>query len=518
MKLLFVARHFAYFRNYDSALRELAARGHTIHLAVERDEHLGGQRAVEALAAECPGITYGKVPPRRVDTWSGVTQRIRIGLDYLRFLEPFYDTAPLRRVRARNRTPRLLSALADPPLLRGARWRRWVTRALHVVDQAAPPPPSILEFVRAQQPDALLVTPLVDLGSQQIDYIRAARHLGIPTAVAVWSWDYLSSKAYIREAPERVFVWNGWQEREAVDVHGIPADRVVVTGAQCFDRWFGRQPSRDREALCRQLGLPPERPIVLYVCSGLVSESPPELPFIFEWLRSLRASADPMVAAAGVLVRPYPSRAGEWRDVELTSLGPVAVWGGNPVDRRTRDDYFDSLYHSAAVVGVNTSAFIEAGIVGREVLTILDPRFHDTQEGALHFQYLLRVGGGLLRVGRTLDEHVGQLGDALRRVPGAEHPHRAFLESFVRPYGLDTPATPRFVRAVEELATCPVTPSAAEPPRWRRAVLGGLVRVAARVAGESLIRSPRELDPARQARIAAAAAQADEADKQVRAR
>ena len=41
MRLLFVARHFTYFRNFESVLRLLASRGHTIHLAVERDDTLG---------------------------------------------------------------------------------------------------------------------------------------------------------------------------------------------------------------------------------------------------------------------------------------------------------------------------------------------------------------------------------------------------------------------------------------------------------------------------------------------
>jgi hypothetical protein len=502
MKLLFVARHPTYFRNYDSVLRELAARGHRIHLAVEKEDKFGGRRAVDALTSAYGGITYGMTPERRADTWSGVARRLRLGLDYLRYLDPFYDTAPLRRVRARVRTPRLLIALADPPLVGGEPWRRAYGRWLQRLDAAVPPPPAIVEFIRSQAPDAVLITPLVDLGSQQIDYVRAARLLGIPCALAVWSWDHLTSKALIRESPERVFVWNETQRREAIDAHGVPADRVVVTGAQCFDHWFGRTPTRTREEFCRQLGLPLDRPIVLYVCTGLIKGSPPEPDFVREWLQSLRASGDPVVAGASVLVRPHPQQVAAWEGVDLGGLGPVAVWGGNPVDEDSRRDYFDSLYHSAAVVGLNTSAFLEAGIVGREVLTILVPRYHDNQEGTLRFKYLLHIGGGLLRVSRDAATHVTQLAAALRRQPTGEHPHRAFLESFVRPRGLAHPATPELVHAIEALPSCPAEAPQAAAAGWKRAVLGRAVRVASFVLGDSLVRSPKELDPERLARIA----------------
>ena len=38
-------------------------------------------------------------------------------------------------------------------------------------------------------------------------------------------------------------------------------------------------------------------------------------------------------------------------------------------------DYYDSMFHSVAVVGVNTSALIESGIVGRPVFTVLAAEF-----------------------------------------------------------------------------------------------------------------------------------------------
>jgi hypothetical protein len=493
MRILFVARHFTYFRNYDSALRALAARGHTIHLAVEQRELLGGRDAVEALARECPGITLGEVPDRRADESTQLARRLRLALDYLRYLDPFYDEAPLRRVRARDRAPRGLARLAAPPVVGGGRWRRLVGRALHALDLSIPPPAVLVEYLRAQRPDLLLITPLVTIGSQQIDFVRAARELGIPTGLAVWSWDHLSSKAFIRECPERVLVWNETQRREAIDVHRVDPGRVVVTGAQCFDHWFERQPSRTREAFCAQLGLPADQPLVLYVCTGLIMGSPPEPPFVREWLRQLRASGDPRLAGAGVLIRPHPSQTAGWAGVDLSDLGPVAVWGGNPIDDRSRADYFDSLYHSAAVVGINTSAFIEAGIVGREVLAILPREFHDNHEGTVHFRYLLEIGGGLLRVSRDFETHLAQLALALSRPPSAEHPHRAFLESFVRPGGLGTAATPAFVAAVEALEGAPI--AAADRPRvpaWRRRLVARLAGSAAGTRHQRFWLSPRE--------------------------
>jgi hypothetical protein len=505
VKILFIARHYTYFRNYDEAIRTLAARGHRIHLAVEVEDKLGGDAAITALVAESTMMTAGMVPPRRPDTWSGVARRLRLGLDYLRYLDPFYDTAQLRRVRARNRTPRLLAALADPPILGSAAWRRIYGRFLHAIDAAVPPPASVVEYVATQAPDVLLITPLVDLGSQQIDYVRAARHLGIPCGLAVWSWDHLTSKAILREHPERVFVWNETQRGEAINVHGVPPDRVVVTGAQNFDHWFRRTPSRQRREFCGQLGLPDDRPIILYVCTGVIKGSPPEVDFVKEWLGWVRSSPDPVVAGASVLIRPYPSTAGAWNGVELSGYGPVAVWGGNPIDERSRSDYFDSLYHSAAIVGLNTSAFLEGAIVGREVLTILVPRFHDNQRGTAHFKYLLQVGGGMLRVAESEAEHLQQLSTALGREATKDHPHRAFLEAFIRPRGIDSPATPVFVEAVEALGQCVVAPETARGRAWKRAALGATVRAASWVLGDRLTRTPRELDPARQARLAAAA-------------
>ena len=93
-----------------------------------------------------------------------------------------------------------------------------------------------------------------------------------------------------------------------------------------------------------------------------------------------------------ILVRPHPQRLEEWSADALAALaraGNVVWWGSNPVDADSRADYFDSMYHAAAVVGLNTSALVESAIVDRPVFTILLPEFRDNQEGTFHFHYLL---------------------------------------------------------------------------------------------------------------------------------
>jgi hypothetical protein len=135
-----------------------------------------------------------------------------------------------------------------------------------------------------------------------------------------------------------------------------------------------------------------------------------------------------------------------------------------PVDKGSQADYYDSIHHSVAVVGINTSAMIESAVVGRVVHTILVPEFANSQTGTFHFDYLCRASGGLLRVAGSYDEHREQLAEVIDgHSEEAERRRLAFLCSFVRPQGLETPALPRVVAAVEAVANL----GHVAPPRLR---------------------------------------------------
>jgi hypothetical protein len=295
-----------------------------------------------------------------------------------------------------------------------------------------------------------------------VELLRSARSLRVPTALCVGSWDHLSSKSVIREAPDRVFVWNATQRGEAIELHGLAPDRVVVTGAQCYDHWFRRTPQRTRAEFCRGVGLPDDRPLLLWVCSALFPGSPIEAELVTRWIDGVRRSSDPVLASASILIRPHPARQEEWETIDLSRWPAVARRGALPIDEESREEYFESLYYASAVAGLNTSAFIEAAIVDRPVHALLLPEFHENQEGTIHFHYLLPSTGGPLITARTLDAHLEGLSGSL--TGAAPSRNRAFVESFVRPAGLDRAAAEVFVDSVEGLAH--VAPSGADAPAW----------------------------------------------------
>jgi hypothetical protein len=304
-------------------------------------------------------------------------------------------------------------------------------------------------FLRERRPDLLAITPLM-FEPWQSDYVREAQAQGVRTALCVASWDNLTNKGLIQVLPDRVYVWNEDQRREARDLHGVPPERVVPTGAQCFDQWFDARPASSPEEFRARLGFPAGRPILLYVCSySFIAPEEPE--FVDRWLAAVRAHPDPRLSSAAVLIRPHPKSAVRWEESPLADAPGVTIWppsGALPTDSESRSSYFDSIFHSEAVVGINTSALIESAIVGRPVFTVLDPQFEDTQEGTLHFRYLLHDNGGPLRVAADLAEHVEQLSRELADHEVDEQA-REFVARFIRPHGLDRPALPVLVGGIE---------------------------------------------------------------------
>jgi hypothetical protein len=259
----------------------------------------------------------------------------------------------------------------------------------------------------------------------------------------VFSWDNLSSKAVLNEHPDHLLVWNEIQAEEAVGQHGVDPERVVITGAANFDRFFDELP-RHRQPSAAVDGAPAT---ILYLGSS-PKVAFDEKPIFEQWLAAVRSSADPAVRQARVILRPHPAAGRRWqgwstKDPEVTLLAP---------ERKTEQERLAGLLTEAsAVVALNTSAELEAAIAGKPVLTFRAGSKARGQEGSAHFRYLLAGEGGFVIDAQTLDEHVGKLAAAIRGVHDPE-PARRFVERFLRPGGISEPVSPRLGATIYALA------------------------------------------------------------------
>lgn len=447
-------------RHFDGVILALADRGHDVRIATS-----GERKDVEppAALARHPRVSFVDAPDGRSDAWRDRIRQMRAFRDYLRYLDNSFNAAPKLRGRAIRKFSvvitdaerqhmvgfcakcegRLVDAEVGRVFRQGLSKRGWrnMGAMLALMEDTIPSDPAIDAFLRAEQPDAVVVTPLIRIGSSQPEFVKSARALGIPSVFPVFSWDNLSSKGLVHVQPDTLLVWNDRQRTEAVEMHAVPPERVQVIGAPRFDEFFLMRPQLSRDAFCREHGFDPAQPIVAYLgSSGFVSGR--EVEFVPAWIEEIRRA--PALRSCNVLVRPHPRERAAWKRF----AAPPGVAVSFPQEMNSDQTLFDTVHHSAAVVGLNTSAELEAGIVGRPVLTIVVPEFAEGQQGSLHFDYLLKASGGFVEVAADFEAHRQQLSAA---VAGAVDTAaiRQFVATFLRPGGIDRPVAPMMADAIE---------------------------------------------------------------------
>lgn len=457
MKVVFVMRTPFFLKNFTAGLQELVKRGLEVRVVFSEPligrvgEHLAGESA-QMLS----GVSMDAIPPPKSSRFT-LASVLATLIDVLRYDHPDYDDAPKLRKRANGKSasrplvgPLLKLARASASSVGVARVESFLKKCLDHV----PPPRHLVDWLRGQQADLLIVSPLTPIGSEQATWVLAGRQAGVRVVYCMYSWDNLSNKGLVRPSPDVAVVWNEMHSDEAIRLHGLDRSSVLCTGAPGFDLWFDSRASSERQGFCKRVGLDPSRAFILYTCSSVFVGGKQELPFVEGWLAALRAHPAPEVANVGVLIRPHPQFAKAWEAADFSRFGNVVVFpksGAIPFSGDARSDYYDSIHHSVAVVGINTSAMVEAAIINRPVMTIADPSYADTQGGTLHFRHLKKFG--FLIESESVEANLEQVARLIRRdeeaVAASHAANLRFVSEYIRPNGIHKPAAPLWADAIE---------------------------------------------------------------------
>jgi len=462
MKLVVVMQHANFFRNLETVVRELDARGHeTVMLYGDHpsDPKTGARaqrkkpkmafmgRGIEVAEAEIPSLTTGFRPvpdeprQRRLRTGRQVVNR---GL-YLRKDHP----SPERVVEGLEKQmhPRARKWM-ESRAVRAVLARSGTLRAWRRIERSGRPSEAVTALLRQLEPDVVLVSPTVwPKLPVEADYLHAARKLGIPTVGYLNSWDNLTSKGTVHVLPDVFIVWNEALAIEAEQIHLIPREIIRVTGAPHLDHFFEMRPSLPRAETTGAMGCPDDGPYIVYLCSSrtLIADETPIVTALADALaRELGAGATTIV------VRPHPVNAEPWNGYEHPGTA-VYPKGGDQADTpESWQEYFDQLSGASAFVGLNTTAFLEAAAADRPCLTIVSDEFFDQQGRTGHFRHLLDAD--FLEVSKDADGVAARLARVLDGADEKAQGRRRFAESFLRPQGIETSARSVVTDTIEALA------------------------------------------------------------------
>jgi hypothetical protein len=322
---------------------------------------------------------------------------------------------------------------------------------LATVERLTPPSLQIVRALRHDKPDCVVASPTNLLADDEVEYVKAANALGIPSIVPVLSWDNLTTKGLIHVRPAFVLAWHDGHAEEARAIHGIPADRIIVTGSPFFDKWFdATRRLGSRTAASRRIGIDPSVPYLLYLGSS-ANIARDESWLVLALARALREADDPQVRRLQVVFKPYPgSSPRNLRGLSRLDEAGVLVRGrehGRPNTTEGLGQFRDMLHHAAAVIGINTTGMIDAILCDRPCVALAVRRYSSTQTDTSHFQRMQESKALWTR--RSVRGAVQAVSQILAGNDPTAAARRRFVATYARPRGVGAQAGEAAALAIE---------------------------------------------------------------------
>lgn len=433
--ILWVARTHEHFASYRSVLQLLLDSGCRIHYTYDPETSQGTPTALQDFQEKNAGKPFQVIPfHQEHGVWRCFLTGCRDVLSYRDYLNR-PDQSPFYTERWKKYLPEWFRKKTKYTWFNRLVQTRLTKSLLDMVEQLAPPPSPITCWLQENSVGLVVATPANMRKSREVEYLKAAKALHIPTVVPTYSWDNLTTKGMFHCKPDWLLAWNNNHQADAIAYHGFRREQIIVTGAWTFDKWFiPNPPVIPRDEFCQQVGLNPERPYFVYLGSSK-NIAKDESWIIRNLARLMREHTNPLIREMGILIRPHPANTEIYEGLEQEQ---VVIWpkqGSINDDTSSEICFRGTLLHSIGSVGINTTGMVDAIIQGKPCISILTEEYRKTQEQALHFQDLLEAD--VLMLPQSIEECIDTLAGLLDGEDPKVVERARFIRNFVRPHGFE---------------------------------------------------------------------------------
>jgi len=452
--LLYVIRSLSHFSYHSSTIQSLLKMGCHVILLYDPQWRRGySDKPMKEFLAEGHNLIV-KYLVRRQDKWRLIIFPIREIRSYSSYVS--------RKEKIRFYMLRWEGYLI--PLIRslvkgGGIFRRiigsvFAKRFMSWIEMKVPPCQKIQNHIQKYAPDVIVVSPGNMRFSEEIEYLKAAKSMRIPTVIPVLSWDNLTTKGLIHVVPDRVLVWNELQYQEAVEIHEIPKKALAITGSPFLDKWRdAKKQEISRSKICGKLGLKPKGDYILYL--GSSANIAKDESWIVEVLSQyLLASEDPKLRRLQILVRPHGANQDVFRKIISES---IITWFRDSILPDTREGFMElsaAIKGAVCTVGLNTTAMIDAVLAGKPVITLLIPEYRDKNTSqAVHFKYILKAD--IYEKANKVEECLPIIQRLMEGIDMRKTQREAFIWNYIWPAGKNCCAGEIQAREIVKMALTP---------------------------------------------------------------
>lgn len=437
MNILFVMRTAGYFPYHQTTIEHLLQRGHQVTLLFDHDSGPIDERGFQEWLAAGHQVTVGKTL-RRGGVWRRVLFSTREARSYASYCRRGPEAKFYRERWREYLPPWLRQRSEDNRLVRAVFRAPFTQQLLGAVERISPASPDIVAALRRDRRECVVVSPINLRFDEEVEYVKAAKRVGVPTVVPVLSWDNLTTKGLFHVQPDLVLAWHHGHCEEARAIHGVPADRVVITGSPFFDKWFGiSRPISARGAICSRIGIDPDKPYLLYLGSS-ANIARDESWLVIALLQAIRRAEDPALDGLQIVFKPHPANLRPLPPLDEARIAIYQRQRGRPDTADAIAEFRDILHHAVAVIGVNTTGMLDAVLCDRPCIALAAKRYRQTQAYTPHFQRM-QESKALLTAGsvRVAVEMLSRIMAGDQRSASAR---RRFAATYARPRGLGSEA------------------------------------------------------------------------------
>lgn len=193
--------------------------------------------------------------------------------------------------------------------------------------------------------------------------------------VLVSSWDNLTTSGFFSVDVDRITVWNEIMKDQAVTIHGLAPERVVVTGAPQHDLFARDRGFKDRAEFLAGLGLDAALPVIVYTTGteGTIPREPEVVGRLADALSLELGDAFQLLVRVHQLdqLERYSELRGRPGIVfDHAGRPTVGSYHDRDFDRAAFEHLADTLRYADVVVNAASSISIDAAAVGTPVVCV----------------------------------------------------------------------------------------------------------------------------------------------------